>query len=56
MSCIYSNFNGECQMGQESFVPMGCKDGYCVVEDDPDPGFLCEDYQSDDDADDTWDW
>ena len=47
MGCIYSNFNGHCQNWCEEIEMPGCdNEGYCVCEDNPDPNFLCEHYES----------
>ena len=41
MGCIYSDFEGKCQ------CDVGDDDGYCCYEDDPDPFYGCEYYESD---------
>jgi hypothetical protein len=56
MNCIYSsNVDGKCSLlwdddKKESFYNSECidKNGYCLVEEDPNPACSCEDYQSDD--------
>jgi hypothetical protein len=54
MGCIYSNFDGECQNYDEEVkdetlgcVGYGDEDGFCAVEDDPDPNYGCSCYESD---------
>lgn len=48
MGCVYSNFNGECELWEEPILQNGYdKEGYCICEDDPDPSVLCEMYESD---------
>ena len=64
--CIYSSFNEGCLMfdrdakgvEKERYLrdcfPEGMgydKEGYCIVEDDPDPGYSCQAFQS---ADPDW--
>jgi len=54
--CIYSTWEGECTMfdeGTASF-PDGVgweETGVCVVEDDPDPSYTCQYFES---ADPEW--
>jgi hypothetical protein len=56
MGCIYSsNVDGKCSLlwdddKKESSYDSECidKNGYCLVEEDPEPAYSCEDYQSDD--------
>ena len=49
MGCIYSNFEGACTIADPSIDDNGCvENGYCVVEDDPDPSYSCENYETDD--------
>ena len=38
MGCIYSNFEGKCTVDIVDF---------CCYEDDPDPSYSCESYESD---------
>jgi hypothetical protein len=47
MGCIYSNVDGECQMHDEGIENPGCEGGFCICEEDPDPSYLCEMYESD---------
>jgi len=56
MACSYCSFHGECQIWEEDFPTTGAtSDGYCVVEDDPDPSASCEHYDSlYDDDEDIW--
>ena len=52
MSCVYSGFHGECQLWEEGEQRPGCSDdGYCICEEDPDPGITCEDYEDADQED-----
>ncbi len=50
MGCIHSNFNGGCTYYDEldpASSPTGCDtQGYCVVEEDPDP--QCDLFEDDD--------
>lgn len=44
MRCIYLNFSGECTLWEEGNDDecMGCdSEGFCMVEDDPDPSRNC---------------
>lgn len=59
MSCIYCDFHGKCQMWDEDSTntfennAVGWdSEGYCVVDDDPDPSISCEIYESADTYDD----
>ena len=57
MTCIYSNFNGECTLADRSekygmtvvdpcTAPEGCDEqGYCMIEDDPHPEDSCAEYE-----------
>lgn len=51
MSCMYSNFDGQCELWddddiQVEHIVMSCdEEGHCVVEDDDDPSIMCEDYE-----------
>ena len=47
MGCLYSNFQGECTLKDHDRAtgdPV-----YCVWEEDPDPSYGCESYESDED-------
>jgi hypothetical protein len=41
MGCIYSDFEGNCDQNPE------LEDGICIYEDDPDPSYGCQYYESD---------
>lgn len=46
MSCKYSDIDGKCTMYDEGVEQPGCDDdGTCICQDDPDPTYLCEDYE-----------
>jgi len=47
MGCIYHNYSGKCTISEEDWEMAGSKDGYCVVDDDPDPACSCDTYESD---------
>ena len=50
MECQFSDFNGRCQFWdgeatQFAHIIKACdSEGYCLVEDDPDPERSCKDY------------
>ena len=58
MGCIYNDFNGHCQMWDEESKDdmQGCdEEGDCICEEDPDPSYLCEMYESNDPEEDEED-
>lgn len=64
MGCIYNNFSGRCTLSDyeededkkiEVPVAMGYDDeGYCIVDEDPDPSYSCESYESEDREEEGW--
>lgn len=48
MGCLYCDFDGKCQFFEDKDnKPQGCNDdGVCLVDDDPDPSYGCESYES----------
>ena len=52
MGCIYSDFHGHCRMWEEDEENVDCMGfdydtGTCICEEDPDPAYSCESYESD---------
>lgn len=48
MGCQQNSFDGKCQVWDEGVENPGCdENGNCVCDCDPDPSYLCGDYQSD---------
>lgn len=50
MGCRFCDFDGKCDNWDPEFmfehIVTSCDNkGHCMVEDDPDPLFSCEDYQ-----------
>jgi len=39
MGCIYNGWEGNCSLSDNNII--------CVYEDDPDPSYSCENYESD---------
>lgn len=55
MGCIYCDFHGKCSMHDPEYAidGLGCDDdGNCNCESDPDPGYSCDTYETDDPEDD----
>ena len=56
MGCIYESRGfgidaGACTLCDEdnpSICPPGAENGICICSDDPDPGYTCDSYESDD--------
>ena len=46
MSCTYSDKEGKCTLDDGFLERLGCEEGLCICEDDPDPTMLCEDFES----------
>jgi len=48
MGCIYNGYHGDCSLWDEQIEMNGCDSyGICICSEDPDPGVLCEAYESD---------
>ena len=51
MSCLYkSNWadSGKCELWDDTIEMPGCdNEGNCICDNDPDPSYLCGDYESD---------
>lgn len=48
MSCLYSDFNGLCSLHDPNLDMNGCDtEGLCLCEEDPDPSYTCDSYESD---------
>ena len=49
LTCKFHNYDGLCDLwGEDMFehIEASCDEvGHCVVDDDEDPGFMCEDYE-----------
>ena len=47
MSCRYQDIDGKCQLFDGSIEMPGVNEetGICTCRDDPDPTYLCEDWQ-----------
>ena len=46
MGCTYNNFKGECSLFDEGTDRPGYDDkGFCICDEDPDPAYLCGDYE-----------
>ena len=45
MGCVYSDADGKCELYDGNIDMPVDKEGYCQVEDDPDPSMSCEDYE-----------
>lgn len=65
MSCLYSDFNGNCTLFDRDIQIDGMghnNEGTCVVQDDPVPGLNCESFECSDchnegctECDEEWD-
>ena len=50
MTCRFHNYKGLCDLWDKELmfehIATSCDDvGHCVIDDDEDPGFMCEDYE-----------
>lgn len=49
MSCRFCSHNGKCTLWDEDafdHIIQSCdKEGHCIVDEDEDPRFFCEDYE-----------
>lgn len=46
MSCKFSYPDGRCAVWGDGIEIQGCNEyGFCVCEDDENPGYSCEDYE-----------